>query len=82
MGLDKNSIDTRPSTVKKNIFVSGCSTAGVYSVAHYHHRKIYIFSFLSMYCYMGLGKKSIETLPPPKKKLFLTTVLLRDLEKM
>ena len=28
MGLDKTSIDARPSTVKKNIFVSGYFTTG------------------------------------------------------
>ena len=81
MALDKNSIDTRPSTVKKNIFVSGCSTAGVYSVAHYDPKNIYIF--VSIYVLLhGTWKKSIETLPTPKKKLFLITVLLRDFEKM
>ena len=30
MGLDRNLIDVQPSTVKKNIFVSGYSTTGVH----------------------------------------------------
>ena len=79
MGHDKNSIDARPSMVKKNIFVSvdsttACDLVKIQSNFAYLWKKNTLLQW-----FVGLGKNSIGTRSPPKNKYifsFPATVLL------